>query len=391
MKMEETHDKFMDEALALAELGRGWTSPNPVVGALVVKNGAVIGKGYHEKFGGPHAEIFALREAGTNAREATLYCTLEPCNHFGKTPPCVNAILEAGIRRVVLGARDPHTKAAGGIEALRAAGVEVIEGVREAECRRVNAPFFKFVQTGLPYVALKWAMSLDGKIATASGDSKWISNKKSRAFVHVLRARHDAVAVGMGTLKTDDPALNVRLDEFSGSLPSGLPPLNVKQPKRVVFDSCALTPHTSRLWNASPAGQPIFVTRKFTDWLNAATDACRKKDLRDKGAEVIEVSNSEHGAFKEKPNVTEALRKLGELGIMSVFVEGGASLLASFLEADCVNHMYVFIAPIIVGGTNSRGPIAGAGALEIAAAKKLGKHPPIVKRFDADVMLEYAL
>src|SRR4051812_9970720 len=190
------HEAFLDEALALAARGLGWVSPNPMVGALVVKNGKVIGRGWHKQFGGPHAEIFALQEAGIEARGATLYCTLEPCNHTGKTPPCVQAVLRAGIAEVVLGARDPNPVAAGGADALREAGVKVITDVRVNECRALNAAFFKHTATGLPLVSLKWAMTADGKIATASGDSKWISGEAAREYAHRLRAEHDAVLVG---------------------------------------------------------------------------------------------------------------------------------------------------------------------------------------------------
>ena len=236
----------MREALELAERGRGHTSPNPVVGALVVKAGRVLGRGWHERFGGPHAEVVALRRAGRRAAGATLYLTFEPCAHLGKTPPCVDAIRAARVDQVVLGAGDPNPLAGGGARVLRAAGVKVVRGVLEAACRLQNAPFFKYVRTGLPLVSVKWAMSADGKIATARGESRWISGEAARAFAHRLRAAHDAVLVGVGTVLADAPLLTAR--PAAGG--------NGWQPRRVILDSQARTPLDLSLIHISEPTRP---------------------------------------------------------------------------------------------------------------------------------------
>lgn len=379
--MIDEHSHWMDQALALAELGRGWTSPNPVVGAVVVKAGVAAGRGWHREFGGPHAEVFALREAGAAARGASLYCTLEPCNHFGKTPPCAKAIIEAGIKTVILGARDPHPEASGGAASLRAAGIEVIEHIREQECRGSNAPFFKFTATGLPFVALKWAMSLDGKISANSGDSKWISGERSRAFVHRLRARADAVAVGRGTVQADDPALIVRVKKLFAPGEKPHPEFHIKQPARVIFDSRAATGLSGNLWQAQPAGPLIFVAAK------SESNEARVKTLREKGASVLETPADASG----RPSIEAALRELARRGMTSVLVEGGAELLGAFLDAKMADRVHVFIAPKIVGGIQSKSAVAGRGAERMSDALNLKSDALIVRRFDGDVLIEGAL
>ena len=369
--MADSHEKWMDEALALAARGTGWVSPNPMVGAVVVKNGIAVGRGWHEKFGGPHAEVHALLQAGSDARGAILYCTLEPCNHTGKTPPCTQAVIAAGIATVVLGARDPNPVASGGIAALRAAGIVVIEGVRELECRWSNAAFFKFVQTGLPLVALKWAMSLDGRIAAASGDSKWITCEASREHAHLLRSRYDAVAVGIGTVLADNPSLNVRVKDAT-----------VRHPRRVIFDTHARTPTLSRLFQVPPGGAMIMTN------LRANADARKRMSaLRDAGADVIEVDVDASGSV----SIGAALSEFGKRGVLSVMVEGGARLLGAFADAKCADRVHAFVAPKIIGGEKSLSAISGHGVLRVADALKFIDGSMTTRQIGEDVLIEGAL
>jgi diaminohydroxyphosphoribosylaminopyrimidine deaminase/5-amino-6-(5-phosphoribosylamino)uracil reductase len=343
-----SHETYMLEALALAERGRGWVSPNPMVGALVVRNGEVAGRGWHQKFGGPHAEVFALNEAGERARGATLYCTLEPCNHTGKTPPCVDAVLRAGVAEVVLGARDDHAVAAGGADVLRAHGVTVVFGVLETRCRELNAAFFKRVKTGLPLVSLKWAMTLDGKIATASGDSKWITSPEARAHAHLLRARHDAVLVGVGTLLADDARLNCRVEGGT-----------VRQPRRVILDSQARTPLDGALWREADADAVLVLCAP-------AADEARVRALRQRGAEVLRCPADGNGV-----SVIGALEQLAALSVQSVLVEGGSRVLGSFADARMADQVFAYIAPKITGGARDISAIGGAGRPLIADALPL--------------------
>ncbi|MEI6234047.1 MAG: bifunctional diaminohydroxyphosphoribosylaminopyrimidine deaminase/5-amino-6-(5-phosphoribosylamino)uracil reductase RibD [Planctomycetota bacterium] len=351
--MAELHENWMREALSLAVHGEGWVSPNPMVGAVVVRDGVVVGRGWHERFGGPHAEVHALRNAGTATRGATLYCTLEPCNHTGKTPPCVQAVIGAGITTVVLGARDPNPVAAGGIVALRAAGVQVIEGICATECRRSNAAFFKCVSTRVPLIALKWAMSLDGKIATGSGDSKWITGEMSRLHARRLRGRHDAVVVGIGTVLADDPSFNVRLDSDEETA-------STRQPRRVILDSNARTPLNSKLFDVQPAGPIILTVCKSPN----ASVMERIDALRERGAEVVEVDPSANGSV----SVEAVVRELGKRGVMSVLVEGGAQVLGAFVDAKLADRAHVFVAPKIVGGGNGLSAVGGRGVEKVADA-----------------------
>lgn len=331
------HVRFMRRALELAARGRGTTSPNPMVGCVIVKDGDVLGEGYHERAGGPHAEIVALIDAGGEAWGADLYVTLEPCRHHGRTPPCTEAIINAAIRRVIYAVDDPNPAAGGGAEALRRAGVKVIEGVLAAQARELNAAFFKAVRTGLPLVACKWAMTLDGKIATRTGDSKWISSNESRDFVHYLRARHDAVLVGIGTVAQDDPELNCR----------GLHA--VKQPLRVVVDPRGELSPKAALFAARPAGPLLVVCKR-----RARKE--RRRALAEAGAELLVDPHPERRVPLEW-----LLRELGRREVRTVFVEGGSRLHASLIEGGLVDEVYVFLAPRILGGKKAVSPVAGEG------------------------------
>lgn len=357
--MEENESHWMLQALQLAERGRGHVEPNPLVGAVVVRGDAVVGEGWHERFGAAHAEILALSQAGAAARGATLYVTLEPCCHQGKTPPCTDAVIAAGIARVVAAMRDPFPQVAGqGAARLRAAGIQVDIGLCEKESRRLNAPYLKLLATGMPYVHAKWAMTLDGKIATRGGESKWISNETSRLRVHKLRGRMDAIVVGIGTVMADDPQLTAR-------------PPGPRIPCRVILDSQGRLPPKSRLATTARQIPTLIVTSE-----QAASE--RAHGLRATGCEVI--------ALPGRPDVLELLRELGRRRWTNVLVEGGAAALGSFLDAVAIDAVHAFIAPILAGGGQATTPIAGLGVERLADALRLTHWQ--VHELDGDVLIE---
>ncbi len=328
---------------ALDEARRGMPSPNPPVGAIVVDaSGNVVGKGYHVRAGETHAEIAALDEAGEAAKGGTLYVTLEPCNHEGRTPPCVDAILKAGLKRVVIGAPDPNPNVqGGGADRLVKEGVEVdVATVLALEARELIAPWTKFITTGVPHVALKLALSLDGRIATRSGASKWVTGAEARAKVHELRSRHDAVAVGIGTVLMDDPRLTVR-DVVT---PSG------KLPLRVAFDTRLRIPLSSRL---------VQTAREAPTWILTGTEApeAAEQSLLDAGCTVVRVPNSAEG----RVDVGAAFRLLASQGIVSVLVEGGAELAGSLLATRLADELHAFVAPILLGPRGRPGAVDWAG------------------------------
>jgi diaminohydroxyphosphoribosylaminopyrimidine deaminase/5-amino-6-(5-phosphoribosylamino)uracil reductase len=330
---------FMSRALELAERGRGWVEPNPLVGAVVLRDGKVVGEGWHQRFGEAHAEVNALAAAGKAARGATLYVTLEPCCHQGKTPPCTDAILHAGIRRVVAAVADPFPAVAGqGAARLRAAGVEVVLGVCQGEAKRQNAPYLKLLATGRPYVHAKWAMTLDGKIATRTGDSRWISNEASRRRAHVLRGRMDAIVIGIGTALADDPLLTAR-------------PPGPRVATRIVLDSRGRLPSSSKLVQTA-AEAPILVAVAAQA---GPGDPAGLPRLRQQGCEVLPLP-----AEAGRPAVDALLADLGGRRMTNVLEEGGADVLGAFFDAQAVDEVHVFIAPKVVGGT-SKGPVAGLG------------------------------
>ncbi|HEX6944037.1 MAG TPA: bifunctional diaminohydroxyphosphoribosylaminopyrimidine deaminase/5-amino-6-(5-phosphoribosylamino)uracil reductase RibD [Gemmatimonadaceae bacterium] len=312
-------EPWMARALELAQLGWGQVSPNPLVGAVVVNDGVVVGEGAHRRFGAAHAEVEALQAAGERARRATLYATLEPCAHHGKTPPCVDAIIRAGVSRVVVAVRDPNPQAGGGIEQLRAAGVRVDVGVLAEEATELNAPFLHAFRSDRPWVTLKLAVSLDGAIAQASRTTSWLTGPESRRRVHHLRAGSDAIAVGMGTVLADDPLLTVRDAD---------PPRVA--PTRVIFSRTGRLPLTSRMAQRSHEA-PVIV-------FASALDPSYEHSLRSLGVEAIAASS-----------LMEALQILRARGIQSLLAEGGASLTASLLEHDVVDRLVLFQAPIVLG------------------------------------------
>ena len=318
---------YMRKALALARRGLGKTSPNPVVGALIVKNGDIVGQGYHRRFGGPHAEVNAIRDAGRDITGATLYVTLEPCCHLKKkTPPCLDAILKHDWSRVVVGTPDPNPQVNGrSIEALKQRGIETRVGVLEEECRRLNEVYFKYIRTGVPFITLKFAQTLDGRIASATGDSRWISSSPSLKLAHRLRSLHDAVLVGVGTVLADDPQLTVRL-------------VKGRNPLRVVADSTLKTPLTAKALADQKSAPTVLATTK-------RADPGKLSAMENAGIEVVVVAEEKGGRL----DLSDLFRKLGERGISSVLVEGGAGLITSVLRDRLADRLVVIVAPRIMG------------------------------------------
>lgn len=330
-------EQYMRQALHIAQYAAGRTSPNPVVGAVLVRNGRVVGQGWHCQAGTPHAEINALKQAGDLARGATVYVTLEPCSHHGKTGPCTEALIRAGVSKAVVAMTDPNPMVAGqGLDKLRAAGIEVVEGVLAAEAARINEVFIKWITCRFPFVALKTAMTLDGKIATCQGNSQWITNAASRRRVHEYRNIYDAIMVGIGTVLADNPALTTRLPEDS------------RNPLRVIVDSQARTPLSAQVVRDQLAPTIIAVTPQ--------APAEKVEALRAAGVEVLAVA-----AKDGRVNLRELLKILGARCITSVLVEGGATLNAAMINSNLVDKVYWFIAPKFVGGCLAPGPIGGAG------------------------------
>jgi diaminohydroxyphosphoribosylaminopyrimidine deaminase/5-amino-6-(5-phosphoribosylamino)uracil reductase len=357
-------EQLMRKALSLARRGLGSTSPNPVVGALVVKDGRIIGSGYHKKAGAPHAEIEALRGAGDRARGATLYVTLEPCHHYGRSPPCTKAILESGIRAVVIGMGDPNPHVTGGgAEYLRSHGIEVTCGVLEKECKMANEVYIKYVTQDRPFVIVKAALTLDGWIATNRGDSKWISNEKSRSFVHALRRRTDAVMVGVETVIADDPLLKPYLLKGAGP-----------DPVRVILDTHLRIPLGSRILTEE--------TSTLT-WIAAGSRAstARSKRIEGLGARVMRCKVRD-----DTVDLEDLLEKLAKSSICSVLVEGGADLFTSILRKRLADKYYLFLAPKLLGGDNGVPFTRGQGCDIIKNC--IGLNIVRVRRFDDDIMVE---
>ncbi len=353
-------------ALRLAKRGMGRTSPNPMVGAVVVKKKDIVGQGYHHRAGEPHAEVLALRQAGESARGATLYLNLEPCNHFGKTPPCTRAILEAGIRRVVAGLKDPNPLVAGrGIRQLRRAGIRVDVGALEKECRELNAPFCKFITTQRPFVILKIAASLDGKVATRLGDSRWISSEVSRDYVHRLRQNLDAVMVGIGTVLQDDPLLTVRIPGVK----------RPRHPLRVIVDSRLRIPLTSRLVRTAGQYSTLVATTH-------AASSSKMKRLAKAKLEVLVIANDARGRVSLKALMGELARR----NIVSVLLEGGPTLNASALREKLVDRLLFFLSSKIVGGQKALSMIGGEGVQQIKDAEPVRILK--VRRLGPDLLIE---
>lgn len=347
MQQHEIDLWHMRRALELASRGEGFVEPNPMVGCVIARGAEVIGEGWHRRFGQAHAEIEALRMAGDRATEATLYVTLEPCCHQGKTPPCTKAVIEGGPQRVVVACRDPFPQVqGGGIDELRAAGITVDVGLLEIEARRLNAPYLKLLKTGRPWIIVKWAMSLDGKIATHSGQSRWISGPESRRIVHTMRGRMDAIVVGRGTAERDDPLLTAR-------------PPGPRTAVRVVLDTRASLSGDSQLARSADK-TPVLVA------VGSESSAADRLRLGKAGCEVFVCDGETHAA-----RLDSLLLELGRRRLTNVLVEGGGRVLGNLLDARAIDEVHVFVAPKLIGGEDSPTAVSGMGIAEISAALQL--------------------
>jgi diaminohydroxyphosphoribosylaminopyrimidine deaminase/5-amino-6-(5-phosphoribosylamino)uracil reductase len=358
-----TDEHRMRLALKLAEKARGRTSPNPMVGAVVYQGDLLVGQAYHKKIGSPHAEVLALSQAGDKARGGTLYVTLEPCTHYGHTPPCTEAVIRSGVRRVVIAMKDPNPKVSGGgAERLKEAGLEVHLGVLEEESRRLNEAFITWATKGRPFVIMKSAATLDGKTATAKGDSKWITNEQSRRFVHRIRSWVDAIVVGAGTVLKDDPELTCRLTK------------GTRDPLRIIVDS--------RL-RISPKARVFSTNSKAPTWIATLESAPADKALRleSVGARIVRVPGREG-----KIDIEKLLLFLADQNITSLLLEGGMTLNTSFLKAKLVDKIYFFYAPMIMGGGNSKG-IAEDLGIDLVS-RCISFTGVRTRRFGDDVMIE---
>lgn len=356
--------KYMKIALDLAKKGIGYTNPNPLVGAVIVKEGRIIGEGYHEVYGGNHAEVNAFRNSTEDVKGAEMYVTLEPCSHYGKTPPCANAIVEKGIKKVIVSLEDPNPEVSGrGIKILRDNGIEVVTGVLEEGSRKLNEIFLKYITTKLPFCILKTAMTLDGKIATRTGDSKWITNEESRKYVHQLRHRVSAIMVGVGTIIQDNPLLNTRLEgeQSSDSI-------------RIVVDTSGRTPLKSNVLNIKSNARTIIATTEL-----ATEEAIR--EFENKGAEVIITPIKEN-----RVDLKYLMKALGKRKIDSVLIEGGSELNYAAIEAGIIHKVNAFIAPKLIGGREGKTPLGGLGRSLMKEALTLKNID--IHRFCDDIMIE---
>jgi diaminohydroxyphosphoribosylaminopyrimidine deaminase/5-amino-6-(5-phosphoribosylamino)uracil reductase len=343
-----TDTAYMQQALELAQQGAGYVSPNPLVGCVIVKDQRVVGQGYHQRFGGPHAEVYALQAAGLQARGATLYVNLEPCCHTGKTPPCVDAIVQAGIGRVVMALRDPNPLVAGGgLARLQAAGIAVTTGVCETAARELNEAFLKYITTRRPFVTLKCAITLDGKIATSTGASRWITGDVARHAVHRLRHATDAILVGIGTVVQDDPQLTTRLPERQGV-----------HPLRVIVDSTLRLPTQAQVANTTACRTLVATTGRASQ--------ARQQQLQSQGLEIVTFPAYDDG----RVDLDALLQYLGAQRVASVLVEGGATLSAALLQRHMVDKVLFFVAPKIIGG-DGISVVAACGIAEMEQVIRL--------------------
>lgn len=351
----------MELAIELAKRGEGKVNPNPMVGAVIVKDGIIIGEGYHEKYGEGHAEVNAFESLKEDPSGATMYVTLEPCSHYGKTPPCVDKIIQSKIKRVVIGMIDPNPLVAGnGVDKLKRAGIEVKVGVLEDKCKKLNEIFIKYILTKKPYVVLKTAMSLDGKIATKNGESKWISSEKSRLQVHKLRNKFSAIMVGVNTVIKDNPELTCRIK-------------NGNDPIRIILDSTLRIPINSKVLQ-NKDNKTIIATTKRAN-INSM------QELLKKNIKVIIIEEK-----KGQVDLNPLIKKLGELGIDSILLEGGSTLNYSALEENIVDKVMIYIAPKIIGGESSKTPVGGRGIDKLKDAFKLKNIA--INILDEDILVE---
>lgn len=363
-------EKYMRYAIELAKRGEGAVNPNPLVGAVIVKDGRIIGSGYHAAYGGLHAERAAIANLTESAEGAEMYVTLEPCCHFGKQPPCTHAVAESKISRVYVGSDDPNEKVSGrGIRYLRDRGIEVITGVLKSECDAINRPFFHYITTKTPYVVMKYAMTMDGKIASYTKDSKWVSNEESRQVVQWMRNRYVGIMVGINTVLEDNPRLTCRLD-------------GGRNPIRIICDSHLRLPPDSEIVNTAKAVKTIVATIDVSEKAKNREMSDRIKLLQEKGVEILDVKS-----YNGHVDLRELMVKLGEMGIDGIMLEGGGTINYSAIEQDIVNEVVLFIAPKIIGGQWSPTPVAGEGIDLMSKAMQFSLME--VSRIDEDIMLTY--
>lgn len=356
--------KYMERAIELAKKGAGYTKSNPLVGAVIVKENKIIGEGYHQYFGGPHAEVNAFNNATESVEGATMYVTLEPCSHYGKTPPCANTIVEKKISKVVIGMMDPNPTVAGnGIKILKENGINVVTDVLKDEVENLNEIFIKYITSKVPFIILKTAMTLDGKIASYSGDSKWITNEESRNYVHEIRHRVSSIMVGVNTVLVDNPKLTTRLNNMKGI-----------DPIRIIVDTTAKIPLDSNVLNSDSKSKTIIATTE-------KADKEKLKTLKEKKAEIIITPLKNN-----KVDLNYLIKKLGEQGIDSILLEGGSTLNYSALKEGIVDKVVSFIAPKIIGGTNAKTPVGGHGIEHITDAITLKDIQ--ISKFKEDIMLQ---
>ena len=343
--IKKAETEYMRRAIELAGKGEGYVNPNPMVGAVIVNDGRIIGEGYHERYGELHAERNAIASLTEPAKGAAIYVTLEPCCHYGKTPPCTEAIIDNGISRVVVGSRDPNPLVAGkGVKMLREAGIEVIEDFLKDECDELNPVFFHYITTGMPYVVLKYAMTMDGKIATVTGASKWITGEESRNEVQRLRHKYSAIMAGIGTVLADDPMLNVRTE-------------GLKSPVRVICDTKLRIPTDSNIVKTADRYRTIIAY--------GTADETKERALRDKGVCLEKLPLKD-----DHIDMAALIRRLGELKIDSVLVEGGGTVNDSLVRAGLADRVEAFIAPKIFGGSDAATPVSGMGIPDVEKALK---------------------
>ncbi len=360
--MNDRH--YMEIALELAARGKGYTSPNPMVGAVVVKDGKIVGKGWHEKVGGPHAEVNAIDDAGEQATGSTIYVTLEPCNHQGRTPPCTGKILSAGIKHVVMAMKDPNPDVSGGgADFLIRNGVTVESGVCEADALRLNESFIKYINTKRPFVTLKCAATLDGRIATRTGDSKWVTGAAARKYVHELRHEMDAIMVGVNTVKADNPSLTTRLEDKKGV-----------DPIRIVLDSQLSIPENSKLLKMPSDSDTLIITGN-------SEVSSKRIAIEKAGAKVIDAQLKGN-----RIDLDALMIQLGKMGITSLLIEGGAQVAASALQAKIADKINFFYAPKILGGDDGVPMCCGTGPELMADS--IPVRDMIVRQFDDDIMIE---
>ncbi|MBR0484106.1 MAG: bifunctional diaminohydroxyphosphoribosylaminopyrimidine deaminase/5-amino-6-(5-phosphoribosylamino)uracil reductase RibD [Oscillospiraceae bacterium] len=357
-----TDEEYMLRAVQLARNGIGFVNPNPLVGAVIVKNGNIIGEGWHEQYGQPHAERNALKNCTESPEGAEIYVTLEPCCHHGKQPPCTEAIIQAGIRKVYIGSDDPNPLVAGkGAELLRQAGIEVQTGVCQAECDKLNKIFFHYITTKTPYCMMKIAMTADGKTATRTGLSRWITNEASRRHVHETRKQFSGIMCGIGTVIADNPSLTCRIE-------------NPSNPTRIICDTHLRIPVECNIVRTADQVPTIVAT--------SSQDEAKLEKLRNHGVQILKIK-----AHEGNINLKLLMKKLGEQGIDSVLLEGGACLHESALRAGIVQHVQIYIAPKIFGGVSAKTAVGGLGVEEVDEAYRLST--PEIRTFGSDILLDY--